>query len=147
MTRQRFLRFDCLHSLKFPSCSLPRLDTSVNFTRKHRRASPCAELSVVSDYNRLLTQYVHPKIVYIRVFFGGGSGFFFFFCTYCVKTLRPLQSLMYVLVRIFVILAWWYIEVFFLQNKFYIKDIALFHSPLSLFFCFETKCRRFINVF
>lgn len=135
MTRQRFLRFDCLHSLKFPSCSLPRLDTSVNFTRKHRRASPCAELSVVSDYNRLLTQYVHPKIVYIRVFFGGGVWvFLLFFCTYCVKTLRPLQSLMYVLVRIFVILAWWYIEVFFLQNKFYIKDIALFHSPLSLFF-------------
>lgn len=135
MTRQRFLRFDCLHSLKFPSCSLPRLDTSVNFTRKHRRASPCAELSVVSDYNRLLTQYVHPKIVYIRVFFwGGGLGFSSFFCTYCVKTLRPLQSLMYVLVRIFVILAWWYIEFFFYKTSFTLRISHYFTRPSPSFF-------------
>lgn len=147
MTRQRFLRFDCLHSLKFPSCSLPRLDTSVNFTRKHRRASPCAELSVVSDYNRLLTQYVHPKIVYIRGFFGGGVWVFLLFLHILCQNPAAFTKFN---VRSCTILCHFSMMIyrgFFLQNKFYIKDIALFHSPLSLFFCFETKCRRFINVF
>lgn len=70
----------------FPSCSLPRLDTPVNFTRKHRRAFQCAELSVVSENNRALTQSVPPKkvyiqyiYIYIRGFFGGGCLFCFLF--------------------------------------------------------------------
>lgn len=87
MTRQRVLRFDCLHSLSVLfSQSLSRLDTPVNFTRKHRRAFQCAELSVVSENNRALTQSVPPKkvyiqyiYIYIRGFFGGGCLFCFLF--------------------------------------------------------------------
>lgn len=135
MTRQRFLRFDCLHSLKFPSCSLPRLDTSVNFTRKHRRASPCAELSVVSDYNRLLTQYVHPKIVYIRVFLGGGSGFFFFFlhilcqnpAAFTKFNVRSCTNFCHFSMMI-------YIEVFFYKTSFTLRISHYFTRPSPSFF-------------
>lgn len=75
--------------------------------------------------------------------------FWGFFCSDCVKTLWPFPSLMYVLVRMFCHLSMMiYRSSFFYKTNFTLyKDIALFHSSLTLFFCFETKCRIFTNVF
>lgn len=144
----------------FPSCSLPRLDTPVNFTRKHRRAFQCAELSVVSENNRALTQSVPPKKVYIEYiyiykgfFFGGGLFVLFFvlggfllrlcqnpvaFSKFNVRSCTNVLSFEHDDIQI---------EFFYKTNFTLYKDIALFHSSLTLFFCFETKCRIFTNVF
>lgn len=141
----------------FPSCSLPRLDTPVNFTRKHRRAFQCAELSVVSENNRALTQSVPPKKVYIEYiyiykgfFFGGGLFVLFFvlggfllrlcqnpvaFSKFNVRSCTNVLSFEHDDIQI---------EFFYKTNFTLYKDIALFHSSLTLFFCFETK--QLLNV-